>query len=123
MYKILLIEDTLEMQKLIQTNLSARSYIVITAEDGEQGLRMAHQDPPDLILLDIRLPGMTGWEVLGALQSDPQTKPVPVIIMTASEVVDDSRRALDMGAVWYFSKPFDLHEFLARIGKTLQDNQ
>jgi DNA-binding response OmpR family regulator len=123
MKKILLIEDTLEMQKLIQTNLSARNYKVITGADGEQGLALAHRQPPDLILLDIRLPGITGWNVLKTLKSDSELKSIPVIIMTASETTDDSKQAIEMGAVEYFSKPFDLHAFIACIGKTLQDQQ
>lgn len=120
MYKILLIEDTLEMQHLIQTNLAARGYEVITASTGEQGLWLAHQRQPDLVLLDIRLPGMNGWDVLRALKSDSQIKSIPVILMTASEFPDNDTRAIELGAAWYFSKPFDLHEFIDRVGRTLQ---
>jgi DNA-binding response OmpR family regulator len=123
MPKILLIEDTLEMQKLIQTNLSARSYEVIAASDGEQGLWLAHRRQPDLILLDIHLPGMTGWEVLRTLKSDIQTKSIPVIVMTASELPNDAQRAEELGAAWYFAKPFHLHEFIAVIGKILKDKK
>jgi DNA-binding response OmpR family regulator len=123
MYRILLIEDTLEMQKLIQNNLSARKYEVITAANGGEGLKMAQESHPDLILLDIRLPDVTGWDVLAALKRDPDLKYIPVIIMTASELTDDSKRAMKMGAACYFPKPFKLHEFIARVGQTLQDNR
>ena len=123
MYKIVLIEDTPEMQKLVQTNLTVRNYEVITASDGEQGLSLVRRIHPDLILLDIRLPGITGWEVLSTLKSDALLKDIPVIIMTASEGVDDSKQAIERGAAYYFSKPFDLHEFIARIGKSVQDKK
>jgi DNA-binding response OmpR family regulator len=120
---ILLIEDTLEMQKLIQTNLSARDYEVIIAGNGEQGWMMANQVRPDLILLDVRLPGITGWQVLEKLKNDPVLRPIPVLIITASEVGNDSLRAVEMGAAGYISKPFNLHAFIARISQTLQDNK
>jgi DNA-binding response OmpR family regulator len=123
MYKILMIEDTLDMRKLIQANLTARGYAVIPAVDGEQGLSLARQEQPDLILLDIRLPGVTGWDVLSTLKGDVRLKAIPVIIMTASEGIDDEKRALSMGAAGYFSKPFPLRDFLAQIKKIVPNEE
>jgi DNA-binding response OmpR family regulator len=120
MKKILLIEDTLEMHKVIRSNLSARGYTVEIAASGEEGLKQVQEFHPDLVLLDIRLPGISGWEVLAALKRDPQNQSIPVILMTASEGQDHSQRAYEMGAAWYTTKPFKLHEFLAHIQNALQ---
>jgi DNA-binding response OmpR family regulator len=115
MNKILVIEDTYDMQKLMQTNLSARGYKVLLASDGKHGLEMAHSENPDLIMLDIRLPDITGWDVLNNLKTDPQLKNIPVFVMTASEGIDDEKLALSMGAACYYSKPFSLHALLIKI--------
>jgi DNA-binding response OmpR family regulator len=115
MKKILLIEDTPDMRNLLQSNLAARGYAIEMADDGEKGLARAYQNQPDLILLDVRLPGMSGWEVLAKLKSDNALKTIPVIVMTASENLDDETRALDLGAVCYFTKPFSLKDFLSKI--------
>jgi CheY-like chemotaxis protein len=121
MYKVLLIEDTLEMQKVIQANLSVRDFAVLVASNGENGLLLAGQSQPDLILLDVRLPGITGWKVLEKLKSDPALQSIPVIIMTASEIGNDTRRAIEKGAAGYISKPFNLHAFISLINQILKD--
>jgi DNA-binding response OmpR family regulator len=117
MPKILVIEDTPDMQKLIESNLSARGHRVIPAVNGELGLSLARQEKPDLILLDIRLPGLTGWEVLTTLKADNNLKPIPVVVMTASEGLNDEKRAISMGAACYLSKPFALRDLLSQIKK------
>jgi CheY-like chemotaxis protein len=121
MSKVLLIEDTLEMQKVIQTNLSARDYEVIVASNGENGLVLAMQSKPDLVLLDVRLPGIDGWKVLENIKSDPVLQSIPVIIMTASELGNDVRLAIEKGAAGYITKPFNLHAFITLIDQILNN--
>jgi DNA-binding response OmpR family regulator len=120
---ILLIEDTPDMLKVIQSNLSVRGYQVITASKGEEGLILARTQRPDLIILDIRLPDITGWSILQTLKSDPKLKEIPVFVMTASELAGDEKKALNLGAAYYLSKPFSLHDFISRIDKVLKEEQ
>lgn len=119
MKNILLIEDTEEMRRLLQTNLCARGYDLVMAEDGEKGLSLANQKQPDLIILDVRLPSLSGWEVLVRLKNNNALKTIPVIIITASENLDDETRALKLGAVHYFTKPFSLRDLLDKINNYL----
>lgn len=123
MKNILLIEDTPDMLKVIQSNLSVRGYQVITASKGEEGLILARTQRPDLIILDIRLPDITGWSILQTLKSDPKLKEIPVFVMTASELAGDEKKALNLGAAYYLSKPFSLHDFISRIDKVLKEEQ
>jgi DNA-binding response OmpR family regulator len=119
MNSILVIDDTEDMQKLIHSNLSARGYEVIPASDGIKGVELAHKKRPDLIILDIMLPDITGWDILGRLKKDSTLQNIPVIIMTASEGLDDEKQALQMGAACFFPKPFSLHAFLGKIEELL----
>jgi two-component system, cell cycle response regulator DivK len=118
--RILMIEDNTVMRKMLETNLTARGYRVILAENGQQGLAISRCEGLDLVLLDIQLPGMSGWDVLKAFKADDILKSIPVVIMTASLANDDSDLAMRLGTAAYFPKPFALHDFINFIGKTLQ---
>jgi DNA-binding response OmpR family regulator len=120
MNNILVIDDTEDMQKLIKSNLSARGFNVVLASDGLKGIELAQVNKPDLIVLDIMLPDITGWDILGRLKQDIELKQIPVIIMTASEGIDDEKQAERMGADHFFSKPFPLHQFLKKIEELLK---
>lgn len=115
---VLLIEDDPSIVSGLELNLSLEGYEVRSAADGETGLRMAREDPPDVILLDIMLPGMNGLEVLRRLRkSDAET---PVLVLSARGDETDKVLGLQLGADDYISKPFGLHEVLARINAALR---
>lgn len=120
MARILVVEDEPSLRKLIKTNLAASGYEVVTADDGEEGLSLAQEIKPDLILLDIRMPGMSGWDVLIALKTNPKVKKVPVIIMTAS-VPEESEeyKMRSMRAAGYLVKPFGVDVLLDKVKETL----
>lgn len=110
--KILIIEDDPAMLKFLRANLSARGYKVYTVVDGLEALKAAEMELPDLIILDLMLPGMEGVEVLDRLR---EWSGVPVLVVSARGSESDKVLCLDKGADDYISKPFDLEELLARV--------
>jgi putative two-component system response regulator len=117
---ILVIDDTPENLSLM-SELLREDYQVKLAPSGERGLQIAAAEPqPDLILLDIMMPGMDGYQVMQQLQADKATRDVPVIFLTALAGVDDERRGLDLGAVDYITKPISPSIALARVRNHLQ---
>ena len=118
MTKILIIDNEPSLRKIIQTNLTASGYSASVAENGEEGLKLAKSIQPDLILLDIKMPGMSGWDMLTALRADPKLKQTPVIIMTAFLRESEEARARKMGAS-FMSKPFGVSDLLGQVKKSL----
>lgn len=112
---ILVIDDTPENLYLLSSMLTERGYKVRSVTKGSNGLRGAQAAPPDLILLDVRMPEMDGYEVCQQLQQDSRTKEVPVIFISASGEVLDKVKAFTVGGVDYITKPFQVEEVLARI--------
>lgn len=128
---ILIIDDTLESLQLLATTLSKQGYKVRGAAKAQMAIRTAQLSPPDLILLDIRMPEMTGYEVCELLKKDELTYEIPVIFISALDEVMDKVRAFSVGGVDYITKPFQVEEVLARIehqltirrlSKQLQEN-
>jgi CheY-like chemotaxis protein len=120
MKKILFIEDESALQKSLGDTLKNEGYEVISALDGEVGLRLAKTKKPDLILLDLILPKMDGFEVLEELVQDPKTKDIPVIILTNLERMEDIERALELGAKTYLVKAnYTLKEVIEKVKQTL----
>jgi len=117
--KILLIEDNPDTQVLIQTIL-APLYTVICAGDAIQGIEIAKKDSPHLILLDIMLPHMDGYEACRILKSDPKTQKIPIIFLSAKGEVEDITHGLELGAEDYIPKPFDIAILKARIKSKLK---
>lgn len=115
MPKVLVIDDNQNLQKLARVNLAARGYEVLTADTGEDGLRLAQIECPALILLDLMLPDISGWEVIATLRHNRKLEKTPVIIMTASVRKGDSEKAQGIGAVSYLAKPFAIDELLRRV--------
>ena len=115
---ILVVEDERSLREGLAMNLRMEGYAVLTAVDGEEGMRMAFDDRPDLIVLDIMLPGWTGLDVLEELRKRGEN--VPVLILSAKDTTPDKVRGLTRGADDYLSKPFDLPELLARIKAMLR---
>ncbi|MBP1622719.1 MAG: response regulator, partial [Acidobacteria bacterium] len=96
--RILLIEDDKFLRKACEVSLKKRGLTVITAIDGEEGLRLAHTDTPDLILLDMLMPKLSGFDTLDALKKDEQTRGIPVVMISNSSVDTDIQRAKELGA-------------------------
>ncbi len=116
---ILLIEDNPQNRYLVQFLLETRGYEILQAETGSQGLEMAANHRPDLILLDIQLPGMDGHAVARALKSDPQLKAIPIVAVTSYAMVGDREKCLAAGAEGYIEKPIDPESFGAEVERFL----
>src|SRR2546430_10817993 len=97
MQKILLVEDNEMNRDMLSRRLQRRGYCVVTAEDGEKGLSLARSEAPDLILMDISLPGMGGWEVTRLLKADESTRHIRIIALTAHAWVTDREKAIEAG--------------------------
>ena len=124
MKKILLIEDEAALQKTMGDVLSQEGYEVLFALDGEIGVRLAKEKTPDLILLDLVLPKMTGFEVLQHLKDDSSSKDIPVIVLTNLENLQDIERATDLGATTYLVKSnYELGEVVLKVKAALGDNE
>ena len=104
--KILVVEDELPIRKLIELNLRLETHDVITAADGYEALQQSEAGLPDLIILDIMLPGLDGWEVLMRLRQDPKFQDTPVVVLTALVQDADIIRGWQLGADEYITKPF-----------------
>lgn len=117
---ILLIEDDPDIVELLQYNLEREGYRVVACKDGEEGLQAARKRVPDLILLDLMLPGMGGLEVCRELKTDRATNRIPVIMVTARGEESDVVVGLELGADDYVCKPFSPRELLARVRAVLR---
>ncbi len=113
--RILVIEDEADIQELIRFNLEKENYKVSCRSTGEDGLKSALASPPDLVLLDLMLPGMDGLTVCRRLRADEKTKAVPVIMLTAKSAEADIVTGLELGADDYITKPFSPRVLLARV--------
>ena len=102
--RILLIEDDKFLRKACEVSLKKRGLTVITATDGEEGLQMAHTGAPDLILLDMLMPKLSGFETLAALKQDDQTRGIPVVMISNSSIDSDIQKAKELGAAGYLVK-------------------
>ncbi|MGB0635422.1 MAG: phosphate regulon transcriptional regulator PhoB [Paracoccaceae bacterium] len=118
--KILLIEDEPSQVELIHYNLKAEGYEVLVALDGEEGLELALEEIPDLILLDWMLPKVSGIEVCRQLRRSKITREIPIIMLTARSEESDKIRGLDIGADDYITKPYSIKELLARVRATMR---
>jgi CheY-like chemotaxis protein len=105
--RVLVVDDEPAIRTLCRVNLSVSGMDVVEAADGEAALQLARAEHPDLILLDVMLPGATGWEVAAALGSEPATRDIPVIFLSAMADTSDLERGREHGAVGYVTKPFD----------------
>jgi DNA-binding response OmpR family regulator len=112
---ILVVDDTLANLRLLTQMLSNHGYRVRPVTEGAQALMTARSIPPDLILLDIRMPGMNGYEVCERLKSDPSTQNIPIIFLSALGETEDKIKAFAVGGVDYITKPFQVEEVMARV--------
>ncbi len=118
--KILIVEDEAKIARFVELELKHEGYEVMTAGDGPGGLQAAQTWQPDLLVLDLMLPGMSGIEVCRRLRAAKETTPLPILMLTAKDDVSDKVMGLDMGADDYMTKPFAIEELLARIRALLK---
>lgn len=119
MATILLIEDNEMGRDMLSRRLMRRGYSVITAADGEEGVELARERQPDLILMDLGLPILDGWDASRRLKADELTRRIPIIALTAHAMAGDETRARDMGCDDFDTKPIDLPRLLAKIEAVL----
>ncbi len=118
--RLLVIEDEPDLQELLRYNLSREGFEVMCTDRGERGLELARRQLPDLVVLDLMLPGMDGLEVCRALRADAQTAEIPVVMVTARDQEADIVLGLELGADDYITKPYRWRELLARIRAVLR---
>jgi CheY-like chemotaxis protein len=113
--KIVLVEDNEMNRDMLSRRLRRRGYEVLTAVDGESGLALTQSDAPALVLMDMSLPGIDGWEATRRLKADPATRTIPVIALTAHAMAGDREQALAAGCDDFDIKPIDLDRLLGKI--------
>jgi len=113
--KILLVEDNVMNRDMLARRLQRRGYEMLIAVDGESGLALTRSDAPALVLMDMSLPGIDGWEVTRQLKADPATRAIPVIALTAHAMAGDREQALAAGCDDFDIKPIDLDRLLGKI--------
>jgi phosphate regulon transcriptional regulator PhoB len=118
--KILVVEDEPDIRKLVQYNLAQDHFKVLEAEDGEQALKILKRDKPNLVILDLMLPGLSGLEICRALRQHPETARLPILMLTAKAGEADKIIGLEMGADDYLTKPFSPREMIARVRALLR---
>jgi len=119
MAKILLVEDNEMNRDMLSRRLMRKGFDVEMALDGQQGVDMAKSLSPDLILMDLSLPVLDGWEATKAIKGDPKTENIPVIALTAHAMAGDREKALEAGANEYDTKPVDFKRLLGKINQFL----
>ena len=119
MPKILLVEDNEMNRDMLSRRLARRGYEVVVAVDGEAGVRMAQSEAPAIILMDMSLPGLDGWDATRQIKADPATRGVPVIALTAHAMAGDREKSLAAGCDDFDTKPVDFDRLLGKIQSLL----
>jgi two-component system cell cycle response regulator DivK len=119
MSKILLVEDNEFNRDMLSRRLHRRGFEVVLAEDGETGIAAARSEKPDLILMDMDLPVLDGWEATRRLKADPSLKSIPIIALTAHAMQSDCDRAYQAGCDDFATKPIEFAELIAKIDRVL----
>jgi CheY-like chemotaxis protein len=122
MAKILLVEDNEMNRDMLSRRLLRKGFAVVMAPDGQQGVDLATSEAPDLILMDMSLPVLNGWEATRKVKGDDATKAIPVIALTAHAMAGDREKALEAGCDDYDTKPVDFPRLLGKIEALLQRN-
>ena len=120
---ILIVEDNDKNMKLVRDVLQVKGYQTLEAGTAEDGIVLARAHSPDLVLMDIQLPGMNGIEALGVLRADAATAHIPVIAVTASVMQQDRKKITEAGFDGYIGKPINVKEFLISIGEMLESRR
>jgi CheY-like chemotaxis protein len=117
--RILIVDDELDNRELLKIVLKWAGFLTRTADGGEEALRSAAADPPDLILVDLMMPGIDGYQLTAALKKDPQTQNIPIIMLSAMSDSATRKRALSTGADAYITKPIDRAELCEQVRSVL----
>ena len=117
---ILVVEDQEDNRQILRDLLASSGFLMIEAHDGEQALAMARSQRPDLILMDIQLPVVDGYEATRSIKRDPELKHIPVIAVTSYALSGDEERAREAGCDAYVAKPYSTRHLLAKIGQFLE---
>ena len=120
MSRILLVEDNELNRDMLSRRLQRRGFEILIAEDGEEGIATALRELPDLILMDMSLPGIDGWEATRRLKAEEATSQIPIVALTAHAMAEDRQQALDAGCDEYQTKPVDLNRLVATLESFLQ---
>jgi DNA-binding response OmpR family regulator len=118
--RVLVIDDEAPIRLLCRVNLQAAGMEVMEAPDGETGLALARSSQPDVILLDVMMPGLDGWKVAEELLDDPATDEIPIVFLTARAELRDRARGIDLGGVDYVTKPFNPLELAPLVRELLE---
>ena len=118
-YTILIVEDNPTNRKILVDLLGVQGYATIVAEDGLAGVEMAISNKPDLILMDVQLPKMDGYEATRRIRAETSTKDIPIVIVTSFAMKGEEQTALAEGASAYVSKPIDIHKLMETVKKFL----
>ena len=118
---ILIVEDEIGLAEGLQARLNAEGYKTSIAADGRAGLEAAKKIKPDLVLLDIVMPQMNGWDVCKVLKTDLKTKDIPILMCTALGQIGDSEKAFQAGANDYITKPYDMFRLMDKVKRYLGD--
>jgi putative two-component system response regulator len=118
--RVLVADDEPAMRVLVRVNLQVEGIEVVEARDGLEALDLAARERPDLLLLDVMMPGLDGWEVARRLAEGPETRDIPILFMTALAGAEDRRRGFEAGAVGYIVKPFDPLLLGEKVNRTLE---
>jgi DNA-binding response OmpR family regulator len=118
---VLVVDDDPVIRNLLEVNLQLEGYEVALAEDGADALSQIAATPPDLVLLDVMMPNVDGWEVAEQLKGDAATAHIPVAFLTARAMRSDVTRGTDLGVEAYVTKPFDPEELLALVARLLRE--
>ena len=117
---ILIVEDNEKNRKLVRDILQFKGYPLLEAETAEEGIRLAREKKPALILMDFHLPGMNGIEAFRVLRADPLTSSIPIVAVTASAMTEDRKRIIDAGFDGLQTKPINVKDFLETVAATLK---
>ena len=123
MPRVLLVEDNEMNRDMLSRRLARRDYEVLVAVDGREGVVMAGSEAPDLILMDMSLPVMDGWEATRQLKASPETKAIPIIALTAHAMSGDREKAIEAGCDDYDTKPIELPRLLAKMEALLGEKK
>lgn len=121
MARVMAVDDDPVIRGLLEVNLEMEGHEVIMAVDGREALDKVRADPPDLILLDVMMPNVDGWQVAAELKGDPITSRIPLIFLTARAMEADVRKGGEIGVESYVTKPFDPIELMQLVDRLLQE--
>ena len=122
MARVMAVDDDHVIRGLLEVNLEMEGHDVVTAVDGQDALDKVRAQQPDLILLDVMMPNVNGWQVAEALKSDPTTRSIPIVFLSARAMEADVRKGTDLGVQAYVTKPFDPIDLMELVNRLLVEH-